>query len=250
MRISRHLTKRELLDVLNLVHQALMVKTDEALRRLLLDVQNVVPCTHTVSGLGRISLRDPTQGIVKLVNASYPAEWLTLYLKQGYGAVDPVLRSLARGFQTQIWSEAFPRAASPRERAFLEHARAFGLSHGVTLGVPSRRHAVGSLFSFAGRSVLEHARHVAVLEHVVPHLHIALMRTAFPPPQKIPALSAREREVLKWMKEGKTNWEISQILRISERTVKFHVQNVFMKLGASTRAHAVALAMDCGLIAL
>lgn len=61
-------------------------------------------------------------------------------------------------------------------------------------------------------------------------------------------LSTREREVLQWVKEGKTNWEISRILSISERTVKFHVQNTLAKLDASNRGHAVVLALTSGLI--
>jgi DNA-binding CsgD family transcriptional regulator len=47
---------------------------------------------------------------------------------------------------------------------------------------------------------------------------------------------------------GKTNWEISLILNISERTVKFHIQNTMEKLQASSRAHAVAIALGEGLI--
>lgn len=62
------------------------------------------------------------------------------------------------------------------------------------------------------------------------------------------SLTAREREVLHWLKEGKTNWEISIILKMSERTAKFHVTNILGKLGASTRSHAVALAYSQNLI--
>ncbi|MES2263779.1 MAG: helix-turn-helix transcriptional regulator [Pseudomonadota bacterium] len=61
-------------------------------------------------------------------------------------------------------------------------------------------------------------------------------------------LTSRECETLYWLKEGKTNWEISAILSISERTAKFHVANVLDKLGASTRGHAVALAFAQNLI--
>lgn len=61
-------------------------------------------------------------------------------------------------------------------------------------------------------------------------------------------LTEREIEVIKWMRQGKTNWEISQILHISENTVKFHVKNIIRKLEVSTRTHAVALAMERGLL--
>ena len=64
------------------------------------------------------------------------------------------------------------------------------------------------------------------------------------------SLTARESEVLGWIKAGKNNWEISEILHISERTVKFHVANLCRKLGANTRAHAVAIALQRGLLAV
>lgn len=54
----------------------------------------------------------------------------------------------------------------------------------------------------------------------------------------------REKEVLNWLKLGKTNWEISVILQISERTAKFHVGNIMKKLNAVTRGHAVAKAIS------
>ena len=60
-------------------------------------------------------------------------------------------------------------------------------------------------------------------------------------------LSDREMEVLRWLKEGKSNWEISMILKISERTVKFHVKNICTKLDVINRTHAVVVAMERGI---
>lgn len=62
-------------------------------------------------------------------------------------------------------------------------------------------------------------------------------------------LSPRELTVLLWMKEGKTNWEIAQILGLSERTVRFHVGSIFEKLDVTSRTQAVARALGVGLIA-
>jgi DNA-binding CsgD family transcriptional regulator len=56
-------------------------------------------------------------------------------------------------------------------------------------------------------------------------------------------LTPRERECLRWVAAGKTDWEIGQILTISEQTAHGYVQNALAKLGARTRAQAVALAM-------
>ena len=59
-------------------------------------------------------------------------------------------------------------------------------------------------------------------------------------------LTAREREVLRLL--GQSNKEIAAALGISERTVKFHVTSIFNKLGADSRAQAVAIAAERRLI--
>ena len=56
----------------------------------------------------------------------------------------------------------------------------------------------------------------------------------------IAPLTKRELECLKWCAVGKSYWETSVILEISERTVNFHMASVREKFGASSNAHAVA----------
>lgn len=63
-----------------------------------------------------------------------------------------------------------------------------------------------------------------------------------------PTLSPRERETLLLMAHGLTNHEIATQLRLSERTAALHVSNVLGKLGAKTRAEAVAIATRSGLL--
>jgi DNA-binding CsgD family transcriptional regulator len=53
-------------------------------------------------------------------------------------------------------------------------------------------------------------------------------------------LTAREQEVLAWVARGKTNAEIAQLLWLSPGTVRKHLENVYAKLGVSTRTAAVA----------
>jgi LuxR family quorum sensing-dependent transcriptional regulator len=54
-------------------------------------------------------------------------------------------------------------------------------------------------------------------------------------------LTERQRECLTWVACGKTDWEISRILGLSERTVQEHLGRCVTKLGASNRTHAVAI---------
>jgi DNA-binding CsgD family transcriptional regulator len=64
------------------------------------------------------------------------------------------------------------------------------------------------------------------------------------------ALSAREKEVLSLLSQGLTGVEIAERLYLSPETVRTHVRNAMTKLNASTRAHAIALAIKDGEISL
>jgi two-component system, NarL family, response regulator LiaR len=61
-------------------------------------------------------------------------------------------------------------------------------------------------------------------------------------------LTEREREVLTLLVEGNSNLEISSRLSISIATVKYHITNVFTKLGAKNRVEAVTLALENNLV--
>ncbi len=61
-------------------------------------------------------------------------------------------------------------------------------------------------------------------------------------------LSARESEVLTELIQGKSNQEIANTLFISESTVKTHVSNILMKLGAKRRTQVMHNAKKWGLI--
>ncbi len=66
-------------------------------------------------------------------------------------------------------------------------------------------------------------------------------------PGELAELTAREREVLALVAEGKTNREIAAALVISEATARNHVSHIFEKLGLSRRSEAAALAARLGL---
>jgi len=58
----------------------------------------------------------------------------------------------------------------------------------------------------------------------------------------------RESQVLSWVAAGKSDWAIGQILKISGKTVNFHVENAKRKFGVGTRIQAVVAAMRRGMI--
>lgn len=80
-------------------------------------------------------------------------------------------------------------------------------------------------------------------------LHEACGRCVFGAQRgKAPLLSPREIECLKWASKGKTSWEISRVLEISEHTAIFHLRNATAKLGTANRQQAVARSIQLGLL--
>ncbi len=61
-------------------------------------------------------------------------------------------------------------------------------------------------------------------------------------------LSPKEKEVLKWIVQGKCSSHIGSLMGITERTVKYHVGNILRKLHAENRAHAAVIAVEKGLL--
>ena len=143
------------------------------------------------------------------------------------------------------------------------------LVHGVAR--PQRPSEIESLFIFGGAKPAGSAsQRLRLADLLVPYLHSTWRRVqaaelAFnggavaaeggPASSSAQAqdrpgvLTQRECEILCWAREGKSNLQIGQGLGISALTVKNHIQKILRKLGASNRAHAVALAMSQNLFA-
>jgi len=103
-----------------------------------------------------------------------------------------------------------------------------------------------------GASAEEIARAVRLVNaggsYLEPRVAAQVMAQVATPRRASLALSDREREVLHLVAEGLPTKQIARSLSITERTVKFHVNSIFHKLGAENRAQAVALAAQRGLL--
>ena len=66
-------------------------------------------------------------------------------------------------------------------------------------------------------------------------------------PHCVPILTPKEREILGWCAQGKTSAEVAMILNRSETTINFHIANVRMKFGVTSRHAAVIKAIKLGM---
>lgn len=67
-----------------------------------------------------------------------------------------------------------------------------------------------------------------------------------PEPLLPPKLTSREKVVLNLLIQGQANKEIAIVLCISQKTVEFHLTNIYAKLGVTNRAQAIAKAIELG----
>lgn len=122
------------------------------------------------------------------------------------------------------------------------------LTHGTydSLGKPVSLFVLAAMPGDLGRE------QAFLLELIVPFLHLAWIRTQLRGPledsgataQSVNLLSAREKEILRWIHLGKSNFETGTILGISPLTVKNHVQKILRKLNVQNRTHAVGRALE------
>lgn len=173
--------------------------------------------------------------------ATWPVAWYWRYVSQNHLRHDPVVARLNRSPAPFRWSDTY--AAAGREgRLVMDEAAEFGLKDGLAIAIAGAN-GVGAV-TIATRHYEVSPRQRAGLQLAAHYLHAKMARLrAKAPPRPAPALAPRERECLTWVAAGKTDWEIGQILNISEQTAHGHVQNALAKLGARTRAQAVALAL-------
>lgn len=129
--------------------------------------------------------------------------------------------------------------------AFWEALGAFGAVDGVGVPVYTPERMTGVSLSFATSDWSPTERRA--IEFAC-YAFVDKARLLSPLPPDPPKLSQREKDCLAFVAEGKTDWEISVILGVSQHTSHQHVENARRKLGATTRAQAVARFVMLGLL--
>ena len=175
---------------------------------------------------------------------------------------DSVHGLLPRIADDWLHASGLPRVHCPDEggqvgrRQLLNEIKRAGLGNVLAHGPREIRGEAGSFFVFAGLQQIPTPRDVHVLELLMPYMHMAAYRVlnqesreSLPQAEPSTLFSKREIQVLYWVKNGKTNQEIAQILHISVPTAKNHVQNIMRKLNVSNRAQAVGKSASLRLIA-
>ena len=179
----------------------------------------------------------------------WPAEWFELYTRENFSALDPVPRYGASTVQPFEWSDArYDKEDDPAAHLVMMRATEFQLRAGYC--IPMHYDGGGAVISLATEHLHLDPLAKSALQLIGVYAHNRIRSLSRGPEERRDLLTSREREVLRWAACGKTSWEISMILKISERTVKFHLVEASRKLNAVNRTSAVAKALARGLIKL
>ncbi|WP_306030714.1 LuxR family transcriptional regulator [Stappia sp. MMSF_3263] len=173
----------------------------------------------------------------------WPEDWYQHYLARGHYRFDPCVARCRRASDPFLWSDIPRRDLDNRARTVMDEAIEFGLRQGVCVPV----HAPFSpplVVSASGKTRDLEPGAADVIGLLARHAlqSVGRLRSEMRCFKK-PVLSQREQEILCWVACGKTAWEISRILNLSEHTVLSHLRNAKHKLNAANNVHAVVQAL-------
>jgi DNA-binding NarL/FixJ family response regulator len=114
-------------------------------------------------------------------------------------------------------------------------------------------HRVDEVFAagasaFLGATAREADLELALRQTYQPSIHRAAVGRNVSHPAVTPRLTERETQILELVAEGHSNGELATILGVALQTVKYHLSNVYRKLGVSNRTQAARQAQLLGLI--
>lgn len=201
----------------------------------------------------RLALVLPTTHITRkkaVIYSNCSPLWIERYTSHKYASHDPILFLAKRQTLPITWDKLPPLSTLPPGAAHvMTEAKKFGLHNGISFPLRGSRGAFGVFSFITDNPITQVDRHTPHLGYVANYAFAAAIRiycnnkTA-----QLKKLTERESSCLLWAAEGKTLCEIATILSIKERTVRFHLDSVTKKLGASNRMHAMMIASIADLI--
>jgi LuxR family quorum-sensing system transcriptional regulator CciR len=175
-------------------------------------------------------------GGIRLHN--YPDGWADWFDDQGLGDADPVHRASNLTSIGFAWSELDAMIPlTPRDQEILDLARRQGIGDGFTVPahVPGEAHGSCSFAAETGRPLPR--EHLPLVQLVGSFAFEAARRMRRGParPGSRPRLTNRQRECVIWAARGKSDWEIAQILDVSQETVIQHLKQARERYGVGKR---------------
>ncbi|WP_321492070.1 LuxR C-terminal-related transcriptional regulator [uncultured Desulfobacter sp.] len=240
--------------MLDIIHSALCCRTSLQFHQLLDQTKALVPFSYARCGFGDCSEYDIKKIAAFHMISGFPEEWEARYARKDYYLDDNVAHTAFVKPGLIYWPDYIKIPGLDDERndkssRIMDEASSMGLEDGWLYSLRGNLSTEAAIISLSGKKFKKKGRFQKILEYLAPHLGQAVKGIIQGRENGLRAnLTPRETEILSWTAAGKTAWEISQILNISQRTVEFHMGNVLKKLDAVNACQAVAIGLTSGLI--
>ncbi|MES2255543.1 MAG: autoinducer binding domain-containing protein [Pseudomonadota bacterium] len=179
--------------------------------------------------------------------STYPALWTERYLNEHYERLDPVIVRAHDRTEPFVWGlEADGPVMTQAQVQLFDEAAMFGIRCGFTIPIRDGRGPIAAVTFASDQRHKDFQKTIRANQRVLQLMSICLhshARRKFycEPHVNGTRLSPRELECLHWAAAGKSAWAIGQILRISRRTVAYHLDNARSKLGVQSLRQAIAI---------
>lgn len=239
------LSKENLVFALDVINQCLNARKQDDMKHIFAQLEEHLDISGAIVGQTQ-SLEQSHLSEARVEGYGCAKAWVEIYDNEGFASIDPVIPFAFQNTHPIRWVDAY-RDASKQQGEFISQAQDFGLQDGISNAVMADRkngHVTVVSTIFATPPSIEQ---ITLLQNIMPHINEAV---ANPQLWDRPHLTEKELEVLRWVKDGKSYWETGQIMSISERTVKFHLSNIYKKLKVVNRSQAIYRALCLGYINL
>ena len=245
--MATSLSDTDFKSLLAICYDSAQVTSFDSFKKLLIDLEQLVPSNHLIFVTFHYSGFLPdVQPTVESINLTFPEEYLELYFSRKYYLSDGIVYKSFHEETSLNWRYNYSKSALNGPE--YDCANQFGLRDGWLTNQFDRESQCGFLLCAGGQAVDSSLRSEKIFNYITPYLIRAykhLRRRACPVSI---SLTPRETEALNWIKAGKSSWETSLIMKCSERTIDFHINNVMAKLNTVNRVQAVATALRYRLI--
>ncbi|QYJ08339.1 helix-turn-helix transcriptional regulator [Qipengyuania flava] len=187
---------------------------------------------------------------INVICVGFPREWSDHFEQNQLMKVEPTIQVVLAEGRAQWWDETEPaKRLSKAEREYLEQVNAHvGVGvHLPTYGPFGRDGYVAIEFGHEKPAFDEDdLANLQLCCQAAHQQYCQLLRTPLSPKKR---LSPREREILAWVAEGKSNGVIAEILEITESSVITYLERAFKKLEVDNRVTAALRASATGELA-
>jgi len=176
-----------------------------------------------------------------------PMGWQKQYADEHYSEYDDIFQYAKRHDRPSTWSSVHERADAMRgkpkfrARAVREEAKRVGLYNGYIRPVRQSGDLPAAV-TFGGTEIDSTPDGLATLDLLAMYAYEGFRRYSEGFKAISPYLSKREHEVLCWSADGKSAWEIGQILSVGESTIRDYQKRLRAKYGSSSMTRVVVIA--------